>query len=370
MPVSDRCAQVVESSSGVPSTLYPASQLLHRFAFFTACATFLLIIAGGLVTSTGSGLAVPDWPLSYGTLFPPMVGGIRFEHSHRVIAAAIGLLTIVLAVWLQRVERRRWVRRLGWAALGAVVLQGVLGGLTVLYQLPVPVSVAHACLGQTFFGMIVALALVTSPMWMQSGHKQYTGLHGNAESQAAAPTTCDVRRATCDAKLRRLAWMTCGFVYLQLILGALMRHTGAHAVFGLHVLGAVMVAVHAGLLLARTLVSSLARGEASPEPRAPSPESAPSSLESRVSSQSGTDAIGLPRLAVLLVILIGVQLLLGGGAYLLRWGRPEPVQPELSTVLVATGHVAVGALILATSVVIALWVSVFRGALLFTKRVM
>ncbi len=318
MPVSDRCAQVVESSSGVPSTLYPASQLLHRFTFFTACATFSLIIAGGLVTSTGSGLAVPDWPLSYGTLFPPMVGGIRFEHSHRVIAATIGLLTIVLAMWLQRAERRRWVRRLGWAALGAVVLQGVLGGLTVLYQLPVPVSVAHACLGQTFFSMTVVLALVTSPRW-QSSHESASS---SLESRVSSP-------ADGARRLQRLAWMTFSFVYLQLILGALMRHTGSHAVLGLHVLGAVMVVVHGWLLWTRVLRDA-----------------------------SGEQVI--VRTTMRLVMLIGAQLLLGVGAYLLRWGRPEPVQPELVTVLVATGHVAVGALILATSVAVVMLISQCR----------
>jgi heme A synthase len=124
---------------------------LHRFAVLTAGSTFLLIVAGGLVTSTGSGLAVPDWPLSYGTLFPPMVGGILYEHTHRVVAAFVGLLTAVLAAWLWKCEPRRWVRNLGFVSLAAVVLQGILGGLTVLYRLPTPISVIHACLAQTFF---------------------------------------------------------------------------------------------------------------------------------------------------------------------------------------------------------------------------
>ena len=106
--------------------------MLAGTAWLTAAAGFLLVIAGGLVTSTGSGLAVPDWPLSYGTLFPPMVGGIRFEHSHRVIAATVGLMTLVLTLWVLFADRRRWVRRLAIAALALVVLQGLLGGLTVL----------------------------------------------------------------------------------------------------------------------------------------------------------------------------------------------------------------------------------------------
>ncbi|MCK5571359.1 MAG: COX15/CtaA family protein, partial [Bacteroidetes bacterium] len=111
---------------------------LHGFAVFTAVWTFLLLIAGGLVTGTGSGLAVPDWPLSYGKVMPPMTGGILYEHGHRMVATFVGLLTIVLAVWVWRKERRPWVRMLAAVALGAVVVQGVVGGITVLFLLPVP----------------------------------------------------------------------------------------------------------------------------------------------------------------------------------------------------------------------------------------
>ena len=123
-------------------------------------ATFLLLIAGGLVTSTGSGLAVPDWPLSYGQWMPPMVGGILYEHGHRMIAATVGLLTLILTLWIGFSEKRRWVRLLAIAAFAAVVLQGILGGLTVLWQLPAAVSVAHAMLGQTFFVLVALLATI------------------------------------------------------------------------------------------------------------------------------------------------------------------------------------------------------------------
>ena len=123
---------------------------LHRFAVATAGATLLLIVAGALVTSNEAGLAVPDWPLSYGTWMPPMVGGIFYEHGHRMIGASVGLLTIILALWLWRAERRSWLRRLGFIGVAAVVLQGVLGGITVLYLLPWPVSVGHASLAQLF----------------------------------------------------------------------------------------------------------------------------------------------------------------------------------------------------------------------------
>ncbi|MBZ0253451.1 MAG: COX15/CtaA family protein, partial [Candidatus Methylomirabilis sp.] len=138
---------------------------LARFAKATAAATFFLLFAGAMVTSTGSGLSVPDWPLSYGTLMPPMVGGIFYEHGHRMVATAVGLLTVVLAAWLWVREERLWVRRLGLAALGLVVAQGVLGGLTVLLLLPAPVSSAHATLGQTFFLVTILIAYAVSREW-------------------------------------------------------------------------------------------------------------------------------------------------------------------------------------------------------------
>src|SRR5437762_9963142 len=146
--------------------------MLHRFAKVVVGCTVLLMLAGSLVTSTGSGLSVPDWPTSYGWsmfTFPPSrwVVGILYEHGHRLIASTVGLLTIVLAAWLWVVDPRRWMKRLGVAAVGAVVAQGVLGGLTVLYFLPPAVSTAHAALAEIFFGIAVAIALFTSPTWIR-----------------------------------------------------------------------------------------------------------------------------------------------------------------------------------------------------------
>ena len=146
--------------------------LLHLYARLVAASTAVLILAGGLVTSTGSGLSVPDWPTTYGWnmfTFPlsKMVGGIRYEHTHRLIASTVGFLMIVLAVWLWRAEPRAWVRRLGYVALGAVITQGILGGITVLFYLPPAVSTAHATLAQTFFCMVVALALFSGRRWVQ-----------------------------------------------------------------------------------------------------------------------------------------------------------------------------------------------------------
>src|SRR6266704_6334687 len=145
--------------------MVPFDRRRHRYAVVCACATAVLLVAGGLVTSTGSGLAVPDWPLSFGQVFPPMAGGVLFEHGHRLAATAVGCLTVVLALWTVVGDARPSVRALGLLALLAVVLQGLLGGITVLYKLPLAVSVTHACLAQTFFCLTVTLALVTSPAW-------------------------------------------------------------------------------------------------------------------------------------------------------------------------------------------------------------
>lgn len=207
---------------------------LHRYAVFTATCTGLLVFAGGLVTSTDSGLSVPDWPLSYGTLMPPMVGNVRFEHGHRMVATFVGMLTIVLAIWLQRRERRPAVRRLGWFALLAVVAQGLLGGLTVLLLLPTQVSVAHACLGQTFFCLVVSVALLTSPGWRRdSGHTvtatAANDVGKNAGSHAASHSAslAGSHAANHGIDLRTLTLLTTATVFVQLFLGAWMRHSGA-----------------------------------------------------------------------------------------------------------------------------------------------
>jgi len=178
---------------------------VHRFAVFTVISTFFLVIAGGLVTSTDSGLAVPDWPLSYGQLMPPMVGGIFYEHGHRMVATFVGLLTTILAILLWKTEERRWVRNLGIIAWCAVVTQGVLGGLTVLYLLPTPISVSHATLAQCFFSLTVFIALITSRSWRNSREVR----------EEAGSTT------------KRLSLATGALILVQLVLGALMRHTAS-----------------------------------------------------------------------------------------------------------------------------------------------
>lgn len=177
---------------------------LNRFAWLLAGLTLFLICSGGMVTSKNAGLAVPDWPTTFGYnmfLFPfsQWVGGIFFEHTHRLIASVIGFLTIVLAIWLWRAESRKWLRVLGVVALGAVILQGVLGGIRVTL-LKDEIGIFHACLAQAFFGLLVFIAVATSRVWFEAG--------------------------SWTARSRHI-WLpvvTVSLIYLQLGLGATMRH--------------------------------------------------------------------------------------------------------------------------------------------------
>jgi len=290
----------------------PAGPGLNRFATAVAGATVLLIAAGGLVTSTESGLSVPDWPTTYGQnpfTFPvsKWVGGIRFEHAHRLIASGVGLLTVVLALWLARREPRRGVRTLGWLALAAVVAQGLLGGLTVLLLLPSAVSVAHACLAQTFFCLVVTLAVVTTRRWR--------------DSTPGEPTA-----------FARTAAVTVGLVFVQLLVGAVMRHTKAGLAipdfplaFGRLVppLSSFAVGIH---YAHRVLALAVAAGAAA------------SFVLARRSGRTLTR-----RIAALLFGLVAIQVALGAATVL---SRKNPV--------VATAHVATGALVLGAALVLAL----------------
>src|SRR5258705_9253946 len=177
---------------------------LNRFAILVACATFFLIIAGALVTSHDAGLATSDWPLSNGQFFPKMVGNLFWEHGHRLVATTVGILTIVLMVYILRQDQRSWVRKLGVIALLGVVAQGLLGGLTVKLMLPLAVSTAHATLAQLFFCPTVSLAVFTSRSWMEA--------HPRLEEKGSLPL-----RYLCTAALVT--------IFLQLILGATLRHS-------------------------------------------------------------------------------------------------------------------------------------------------
>ncbi len=186
-----------------------SSRWLNRFAWFTAFATLLLICSGGMVTSKGVGLAVPDWPTTFGYnmfLFPvsKWIGGVLFEHTHRLIASTVGFLTIILAIWLWRVEDRHSVKNLGLVAVAAVILQGVLGGLRVT-MLKDQIGIFHACLAQAFLGLIVLIAIVTTNFWRAGSSL------GNRVSERVS-------------FLKRIAIAATIMIYVQLALGATMRH--------------------------------------------------------------------------------------------------------------------------------------------------
>ena len=184
---------------------------LNRFAWFTAFATLLLICSGGMVTSKGVGLAVPDWPTTFGYnmfLFPvsKWIGGVLFEHTHRLIASTVGFLTIILAIWLWRAEDRQTVKTLGLVAVGAVILQGILGGLRVT-MLKDQIGIFHACLAQAFLGLLVLIAITTTNFWRT--------LNLNALS---------IQVSEKFISLKRIAIGTTIVIYVQLALGATMRH--------------------------------------------------------------------------------------------------------------------------------------------------
>jgi cytochrome c oxidase assembly protein subunit 15 len=186
----------------------PVSRALHRFALVLAGLVVLLIAAGALVKSKEAGLSVPDWPLSYGSLNPPgwwHLDAIRAEHGHRLFAGTVALLTVALAIWLARAERRPGVRRLGGFAVAAVFAQALLGGLTVLLYLPPAVSISHAALAELFLCLVTSIAVVTSPRYW-----------GGTEAPAEPV-----------GPLSRLAFATTGLIYLQILLGAVVRHNGA-----------------------------------------------------------------------------------------------------------------------------------------------
>lgn len=275
---------------------YP-NRWLHRFACLLAFATFVLIVAGANVTSHRAGLAVPDWPTTYGQAmfrFPlgKMVGGIFYEHGHRLIASVVGLLTTVLALWTFFGQRDTTVRRLGMAALAAVIAQGVLGGLTVKFFLPPPISIAHAALAEAFFCITIALALTTSPRWKEPPLE-----------------TPHVR------SLQRLALITTVVVYCQIILGATIRHA-EHAVLA-HILGAIIVFLVAGTA-AMTVFPSVKRKD------------------------FAVPAVGL-------LVLVFLQLWLGVWTLIVRVPKAAAGQLDALPVIVPTIHLAIGALILALS---------------------
>jgi cytochrome c oxidase assembly protein subunit 15 len=285
------------------------SKGLNRFAILVACATFFLIIAGALVTSNDAGLATSDWPLSNGQFLPPMVGNLFYEHGHRIIATAVGVLTIVLCFYVRFKERRLWIWRLALFALIAVCLQGLLGGLTVKMMLPLAVSAAHATLAQLFFCTTVGLAVFTSRSWIE------------------ARTLLPEEKGTFP--LRYLCTAALATIFLQLILGATLRHS---AKWDQH-LPTELILAHIGGAVAVTIALGAA---------------------SLNVLRRHKDEPFLTRPATIALLLLVGQLFLGVAAYLTRVASPNDPQPLHPMIGITVAHVACGALVFATTIVLTL----------------
>jgi len=308
-PVAERsppvnlATQRNESLKGIQT---PYHRGHHGFAVFTACATLVVITAGALVTSNDAGLSVPDWPTSFGYLIrvPHFVGGIRYEWTHRMLAGSLLTLTLGIALWTVLVERRRWMRWLAVGAFSTVIAQAILGGLTVLLMQPPAVSAAHATVAQTFFCIAVVIAVFTGRRWIEEQPR----------------VEFDQRRPS----LFTLTLLSIFALYVQFILGAMFRHHGLS--WWPHLANAVVVS----FVLAWTAVRAL-------------------------SVYSQIEAVRRP--AILMLSLMIAQLCLGFAAFLTRveWGK-DAAQPELPMVISTVAHVAVGALLLATAVVLAIQV--------------
>jgi heme a synthase len=279
------------------TTYHPS---VHKFAIFVVCWTILLLIAGALVTSNEAALSVPDWPLSYGTLTPPMVGGIRYEHAHRVIAGVLGLLSIVLAVWVWARDERRWLRWFSVIAVAGIAAQAVLGGEVVRQLLHYWLPVMHACFAQIVFAALLSIAVFTSRWWISD------------QPQVEDPGS---------PSIHSLAILNATVIYLQVILGAGLRHkeirVWPHMVGALIVLGMV---IWLAAVLRRRFEKSVA----------------------------------ISRTRILLHAILGIQLLLGLGAYWSRVTTADAPQPMPLMVTLTVLHTVVGAILFGVSILIVL----------------
>lgn len=287
----------------------------HRVALSTAAATLLLIFVGGLVTNTGAGLAVPDWPTTFGYnmfLYPwsQMVGGIFYEHSHRLIGSLVGLLTVALALVLWMKESGRSARWLGVVAVGMVIVQGILGGLRVIL-VPAGSELAfiHGLLAQAFFAIIVSLVVLTSTEWR----------HRTLQIMVADAGT-----------VNRLCLLTTGVVYLQILFGGMLTHVGDW--IWAHLLCAAFVMIHVWCLATHIL-------------------------------RRYSDQVQLTRPITLLVGLFGLQLLLGFGSYVNRFTSLDIPYAAFTRLALPTTHRIIGALMLAVCIVLTL-----RACRILTSR--
>jgi heme a synthase len=276
------------------------SSALHRFALATCGGTVLLLMAGALVTSNDAADSVPDWPLAYGKIIPPLIGGIRYEYAHRVLAGMVAILTTILAIWITRASTRNFVRRLGWSAFALVLLQALLGAARVLEGHPPLIATIHATVAQIFFITTVALAY-------------YTGA-GAADNAVPGEDSGAPRVTT-------LGLWTTGVILVQLVLGAGFRH-GAFGILP-HLIGAGVVT----LMVIWTGRTAKSRFGNVPEIRGS---------------------------IVFLHATFGTQILLGFAAYWAVAKALSEPQPTMSYVVLTVAHVLVGALVLAASVIFTL----------------
>jgi cytochrome c oxidase assembly protein subunit 15 len=289
-----------EAAAGVPG------RGTALFAAVVAAWTFLLLFAGGMVTSREAGLSVPDWPLSYGHVVNPPgwteAPSVFWEHSHRLLGWVLGMAAIALAVVLQRTDPRPWMRRLGWIALALVVVQGVLGGFRVQFLLHYLAAI-HGSLGQGLFGLLVAVALFASPGWRGG--------------PAAVPWESERR-------LRRVTFAAAVALYLQVVIGAVIRHSRLGHSF-LHVLPHLAWGLVCGALGIVAMVEGLRASVRAPALQAP---------------------------AMALGFGVVLQLLLGLGAYAANVSGVEEAARPPYQFWTATLHQAAGAALLAAAVVL------------------
>jgi cytochrome c oxidase assembly protein subunit 15 len=287
----------------------------HRFSWLTVLTTVLLISWGGVVTSIGAGMAFPDWPTSLGSynLINPIdewwaVPAYLAEHGHRLIASVVGMLTVILAAWTWWADPRAWMRKLGIFAAVLVVVQGVLGGLRVLW-VSIDMATIHACVAQLFFAILVSMTLFTTKTWR--------------ESEGVLPT------GGTAARLRWWAYAATGGIYLQIVLGALLRHSGGGVSPGFaafHVTGAFVVV---GLVLGVFVMAE----------------------------KYFDDVPAVRRAARWLLGALGLQFALGLAALLVMLYVEEQNMMSLAPVLLTVAHLVVGALFFGTSIVTTLLVA-------------
>ena len=273
---------------------------VHRFAVFVVLWTILLLIAGALVTSNDAALSVPDWPLSYGTLTPPMIGGVLYEDSHRKIAGALGLLAVVLAIVIWMKEKRRWLRWFAIIAVLGVIVQAILGGQVVIRLLHYWLPVIHACFAQIVFAAVLSIAVFTSRWWVSE----------QPQFEDRGPLS-----------IHAVALLNAVVIFLQVFLGAAFRHQDMP--IWPHIVGAM--AVLASVIWTATVLR-----------------------------QRFSQSRELSKSRVTLHTIFGVQFLLGLGAYWSRLTTADAPQPVPLMIVLTVAHTVVGALLLAASVVILL----------------